>query len=34
MVRTLYGHALQCQVASVKEDFASDDEGCTWKVIK
>ncbi|GAA5111709.1 hypothetical protein GCM10023261_16070 [Bartonella jaculi] len=33
VVRTLYGHALQCQVASAKEDFASDDEGRTWKVI-
>ncbi|MGF7156945.1 NADPH-dependent FMN reductase [Bartonella heixiaziensis] len=33
VVRTLYGHALQCQVASAKEDFASDDEGRAWKVI-
>ncbi|PIT71144.1 NADPH-dependent FMN reductase [Bartonella tribocorum] len=33
VVRTLYGYALQCQVASAKEDFASDDEGRTWKVI-
>ncbi|WP_256460920.1 NADPH-dependent FMN reductase [Bartonella machadoae] len=33
VVRTLYGYALQCQIASAKEDFASDDEGRTWKVI-
>ncbi|WP_245410073.1 hypothetical protein [Bartonella tribocorum] len=33
VVRTLYGYVLQCQVASAKKDFASDDEGRTWKVI-
>ncbi|EJF80108.1 hypothetical protein MCO_00325 [Bartonella sp. DB5-6] len=33
VVRTLYGYPLQCQVASSKEDFTSDDEGRTWKVI-
>ncbi|UTO29110.1 NADPH-dependent FMN reductase [Bartonella harrusi] len=27
VVRTLYGYALQCQIASAKEDFASDDKG-------
>ncbi|WP_246054717.1 hypothetical protein [Bartonella massiliensis] len=27
------GRPLQCQVASAKEDFASDDKGFTWKVI-
>ncbi|MBX4335969.1 NADPH-dependent FMN reductase [Bartonella raoultii] len=33
IVRTLYGYVLQCQVASAREDFASDDEGRTWKLI-
>ncbi|WP_019221002.1 NADPH-dependent FMN reductase [Bartonella senegalensis] len=33
VVRMLYGYPLQCQVASAKQDFASEDEGRTWKVI-
>ncbi|WP_208433643.1 NADPH-dependent FMN reductase [Bartonella taylorii] len=33
VVRTLYGYVLQCQVASSKQDFVSDDEGRTWKII-
>ncbi|WP_273759118.1 NAD(P)H-dependent oxidoreductase [Bartonella sp. ML70XJBT.G] len=32
VVRTLYGYPLQCQIASSKQDFASDDEGRTWNV--
>ncbi|WP_375621749.1 MULTISPECIES: NADPH-dependent FMN reductase [unclassified Bartonella] len=33
VVHTLYGYTLQCQIASSNEDFSSDDEGRTWKVI-
>ncbi|WP_375622831.1 MULTISPECIES: NADPH-dependent FMN reductase [unclassified Bartonella] len=33
VVRTLYGYALQCQIASSNEDFSSNDEARTWKVI-
>ncbi|WP_244427580.1 NADPH-dependent FMN reductase [Bartonella queenslandensis] len=33
VMRTLYGYALQCHVAFSNEDFSSNDEGRTWKVI-
>ncbi len=32
-VRTLYGYALQCQISSSNEDFSSNEEGRTWKII-
>ncbi|USP00801.1 hypothetical protein LBE40_05760 [Bartonella taylorii] len=31
VVHTLYGQALQCQVASAKDDFASENENRTWR---
>lgn len=32
VVHTLYGQALQCQVASAKDDFASENENHTWRL--
>ncbi|WP_142416089.1 NADPH-dependent FMN reductase [Bartonella massiliensis] len=33
VVQTLYGYALQCQIASSNKDFAFNDEENTWQVI-